>query len=95
MPMHDMTGRALGAVFVFRDVTERSRLESELLRASKLESVGVLAGGIAHDFNNLLAVVLGNLSIALGLDSTAIGGARGQMAEGGGARRACGRIWLT
>jgi PAS domain S-box-containing protein len=64
-PMHDHSGRAIGAVLVLRDITERARLEAELLRASKLESVGVLAGGIAHDFNNLLTVVLGNLAIAL------------------------------
>jgi len=54
----------LGVVLVLRDVTERSRLEAELLRASKLESVGLLAGGIAHDFNNLLAIVMGNLALA-------------------------------
>jgi PAS domain S-box-containing protein len=64
-PMHDLTGRAIGAVLVLRDVTDRSRLELELLRASKMESIGVLAGGIAHDFNNLLAVVMGNLTLAL------------------------------
>lgn len=39
---------------MLRDVTVRTRMEGELLRASKLESVGVLAGGIAHDYNNLL-----------------------------------------
>lgn len=64
-PMHDVTGRAIGAVLVLRDVTDRSQLELELLRASKMESIGVLAGGIAHDFNNLLAVVMGNLTLAL------------------------------
>jgi len=63
--MHDLSGKMLGAVLVFRDVTERSRLETELQRASKLEAVGLLAGGIAHDFNNLLAVIMGNLSVAL------------------------------
>ncbi|HVU33085.1 MAG TPA: ATP-binding protein [Opitutaceae bacterium] len=41
-----------------------ARLEAALARASKLESVGVLAGGIAHDFNNLLTVVMCNLSLA-------------------------------
>ena len=41
-----------------------ARLDAALARASKLESVGVLAGGIAHDFNNLLTVVIGNLSLA-------------------------------
>lgn len=63
-PMHDLRGQAIGAVLVVRDVTLRSRLEADLLRASKLESIGVLAGGIAHDFNNLLSIVMGNLSLA-------------------------------
>ena len=67
-PMHDLNGRAIGAVVVFRDVTERARLEAELLRSSKLESVGILAGGIAHDFNNILTVVMGNVTLAM-LDS--------------------------
>ena len=64
-PMHDLAGRAIGAVVVFRDVTERARLEAELLRSSKLESVGILAGGIAHDFNNILTVVMGNVTLAM------------------------------
>jgi PAS domain S-box-containing protein len=49
---------------VTRNVTEKKRLEGELLKASKLESIGVLAGGIAHDFNNVLTGILGNLSLA-------------------------------
>jgi PAS domain S-box-containing protein len=64
-PLHDTSGRAMGTVLVLRDVTDRSQLERELLRASKMESVGVLAGGIAHDFNNFLAVIMGNLTLAL------------------------------
>ena len=35
----------------------------EILRASKLQSIGALAGGLAHDFNNMLTAVLGNLSL--------------------------------
>jgi two-component system, cell cycle sensor histidine kinase and response regulator CckA len=47
-----------------RDIGDRRRLEEELLKASKLESVGVLAGGIAHDFNNIMTAIMGNISLA-------------------------------
>jgi len=47
------------------DITERKKIEAQLLRTQKLESLGVLAGGVAHDFNNLLVGILGNISIAL------------------------------
>jgi PAS domain S-box-containing protein len=62
--IRDPQGRLFGAVLVFRDTTERERMEAELLKVSKLESLGILAGGIAHDFNNILMVVLGNISMA-------------------------------
>lgn len=55
--------QAEGLVAVVRDITERKKLEAELFRASKLDSIGRLAGGIAHDFNNILMVIIGNLSL--------------------------------
>jgi len=55
-----------GSYFCFvRDITARKKMEEELLKVQKLESLGVLAGGIAHDFNNLLTGILGYIDLSL------------------------------
>ncbi|MEJ2659795.1 MAG: PAS-domain containing protein [Desulfobacteraceae bacterium] len=59
-----LSNRIVGRVWSFRDITERKKMEEEILKAQKLESLGVLAGGIAHDFNNLLTGIMGNVSLA-------------------------------
>ncbi|MFA6147695.1 MAG: ATP-binding protein [bacterium] len=64
-PILDRAGIPAGSVLVLRDVTEKARMQDELMRSDKLESLGILAGGIAHDFNNLLTGVLGNISLAM------------------------------
>ncbi|MBN1432199.1 MAG: PAS domain S-box protein [Methanomicrobiaceae archaeon] len=63
-PLLDKSGNAIGAVIVFRDISERLGWEEEVLRRQKLESLGVLAGGIAHDFNNILTAISGNIALA-------------------------------
>jgi len=63
-PVRDREGRLAGAVLAFRDVTDRVRLEDELRRAQRMDSIGILAGGIAHDFNNILTAILGNITLA-------------------------------
>lgn len=62
-PILTEEGELLGIVLVFRDVTDKRKMEEELLKAEKLRAIGVLAGGIAHDFNNILAGVLGYIEI--------------------------------
>ena len=60
----DDRGGVVGFISLISDITERRRMEEEVLKAQKLESLGVLAGGLAHDFNNLLTAILGNISVA-------------------------------
>jgi len=55
----DEKGELVGFCHHVKDVTEQRDIESQLLRAQRMEAVGRLAGGIAHDFNNLLGVMLG------------------------------------
>jgi PAS domain S-box-containing protein len=55
----------VGVMAISRDITELKKMEEELLKAQKLESIGILAGGIAHDFNNILTAVMGNISLAM------------------------------
>jgi len=63
-PILDGEGKTIGVVIALRDITEKRKMEEEILKIQKLESVGILAGGIAHDFNNILTAILGNISLA-------------------------------
>ncbi len=63
-PIFDKESEIIGVVLVFRDVSEKRKMEAELFKAQKLESIGILAGGIAHDFNNILTALMGNISLS-------------------------------
>ncbi|MCU0845177.1 MAG: PAS domain S-box protein [Spirochaetes bacterium] len=62
-PIRDKEGTIIGVVLVFRDITDKQRMEAEIQKMQQIESLGVLAGGIAHDFNNILTSILGNINL--------------------------------
>jgi PAS domain S-box-containing protein len=62
-PILDNEQQVTSIVGIYEDITEKVKLESQLTRAQRMESIGTLAGGIAHDFNNILGGVLGNISL--------------------------------
>lgn len=63
LPVFNGSGAITGYRGVSRDITERKRLEDELTKVQKLDSIGTLAGGIAHDYNNLLTAILGYIGL--------------------------------
>ncbi|MCF8038927.1 MAG: PAS domain S-box protein, partial [Desulfohalobiaceae bacterium] len=55
-PMKDEYGSFIGLVAVGRDLTERRKLEMQLVQSQKFAALGVMAGGIAHEIRNPIAI---------------------------------------
>ena len=64
-PVRDADGQITHFIANGRDLTDRLRLEAQLLQAQKMDAVGRLAGGVAHDFNNLLTIITSYSELAL------------------------------
>jgi len=62
-PIVDDKVKVLGAVLVFRDVSEKKQLQANLILSDRMASVGMLASGVAHEINNPLASVMANLDL--------------------------------
>ncbi len=61
--IRDEQGNVSQVIVVSRDVTEKKKLEKQLLRNQRMESIGLLVGGIAHDLNNVLAPIMLSMNI--------------------------------
>lgn len=64
-PIKANDGVVIGAVLVFRDITEQTILNRKLIEGEKMRAIGQIAAGVAHDINNNLAVVQGSAQLAL------------------------------
>lgn len=64
-PIKDDQGRIMHYLAIKEDISERKRLEEELLHTQKIKTMGTLVGGIAHEFNNILTPVIGFTTMAL------------------------------
>jgi signal transduction histidine kinase len=61
--VRDSDGQPKSILCINTDITERKRLDTQLLRAQRMESIGTLAGGMAHDLNNVFAPILMSIEL--------------------------------
>ncbi len=73
----DAEGKPKSILSMSTDITERKKLESQLMVSDRMASVGTLAAGVAHEINNPLAAVMANLEYV----AEALAGASGSGAE--------------
>ncbi len=64
-PVRDAAGSITHFIANGRDLTDRLRLEAQLLQSQKMDAIGHLAGGVAHDFNNLLTIITSYAELSL------------------------------
>lgn len=60
----DSKGEA-NIIIILKDITEKKKMEEQLVQSEKLRALGEMASGVAHDFNNALAAILGNTQLLI------------------------------
>jgi PAS domain S-box-containing protein len=60
---YSQKGETIGVEVIMRDISERKKIEEQLIQSEKLRAIGQMASGVAHDFNNALAIILGNTEL--------------------------------
>ena len=63
--VRDDSGKLVALDCLLLDITDRKKLEAQLLQVQRIEALGQLAGGIAHDFNNLLTAIIGHSQLGM------------------------------
>jgi PAS domain S-box-containing protein len=64
-PIFGSDKKIIGVILIFRDVTEKIKLQKQIIQSQKMEALGTLSGGIAHDFNNILSAIMGYTELTL------------------------------
>ncbi len=64
-PLRNASSTITHFVAIQRDISERKRLEAQLIQSQKMETVGKLAGGVAHEFNSILTAIIGQSELLL------------------------------
>jgi two-component system, cell cycle sensor histidine kinase and response regulator CckA len=64
-PVYNEEGQYVGRLWLYYDITKQRRLEEQVVRHQKVDSIGRLAAGMAHEFNNFLGAIMGFNSLAL------------------------------
>lgn len=64
-PVHNTRQKVYGVILILKDVTEKRKMEAQLLHSGKLAAIGEMAAGIAHELNSPLTAILGNSQLLL------------------------------